>query len=369
MMLFPRITALDLYNFRNLEQVTLQFDKNIILFLGQNGSGKTSILEAISLLSPGRGLRSAKLDEITRSNSHWWEARFNIITRLGIAEMKSHYDADSKTKKILYNGLKIASSELTNFVNIIWLTPQMEGIFLDSPSVRRKFLDRIVYNFDAQHAERINNYDYYIKERMNFLRNNISAIKESTNWLDQIENKIASIAEEIAQKRNNIINMIQLKVNDLHQECSHLPKITIGLSDLQDHLQENCSFVEIYAQKLQQNRYKDASAHKTNFGIHKQDLIVKYTTKNLNAQFCSTGEQKAILVSISVAFILCIIKERMATPILLLDEFFVHLDSLRKKALFDVIKKYNMQLFITATDNSGIEELLAEDIQVVNLFS
>lgn len=350
------LTKINLINYRNFEHFSQEFDSNLVLITGNNGSGKTNILEAISYLSPGRGIRGAKKDEICRDDIHNWQADIELQSKLGIANVSCKYNLENKKNYLQYNGSKISANDLSNLANIIWLTPQMNGIFTDSRANRLRFFDRISFGFYINHAKNINKLDHFHKERLVHLTNNIGNFDIA--WLSVLEKQIADQAKKIHDAREGAILYMQNSINKLD---TRFPKALISLTKLLD----DKDYLEVYAEKLKQNREKDAYSGRTNFGVHKIDFNVIHTENNKNASMCSTGQQKAMLISIFLAQVEAIISESSATPILLMDELFVHLDDLRKQYLSEYVINRGVQVFITATDIHGIEDIATHSQRVI----
>lgn len=345
------LQKLVLENYRNFDHFKLDVPRSPIIIIGENGVGKTNILEAISLFYPGRGLRGAKFEEICKAGQSSWHAISVFMSKLGIAELKSQYNQESFKRVVEFNNSKISSSELSKFVNIIWLTPQMENIFYEGASHRRKFLDRMVYNFHPQHATKINEYEYYISERAKLLQQDL----QDPNWLKVLEEKIAAVSYLIAESRLSTIARMQTSIDDL---TSDFPKATLGIDGEVEIKMLTASYDEVadhIQTELKNFRMKDKLTKRTSFGIHRSDLSVIHQEKNKLAKFCSTGEQKAMLISIILAQVNAGLKDTFAKPILLLDEIFVHLDDRRKDYLINFFIDADLQTWTTATDLKGIE--------------
>ena len=359
------IQSINLRNYRNFRKLDIETKGQNIIFIGKNGTGKTNLLESISLLVPGRGLRSAALDDICHNDEKSWYSHFAINSKLGKAKITNNFTHSPRKRVIEYNGSKITNAELTNFLNIIWLTPQMDNIFLESASGRRRFLDRIVYNFYHNHAKEVYRYEHYVSERLRLLvksgQNNISS---KNNWLDILEYKIVLAAKNIFINRNKVVAMIQESINNMD---STFPKATLQISSLSDQCHKDYLYSDIqfnletfdqnYSKILQDSRKKDSVTGKTNFGVHRNDFLVTHLEKNRLAKLCSTGEQKSMLISITLAKIEAIKKHQSVVPIMLLDELFVHLDHTNSNKLIAYILSSNMQVLITATDLNGIDKL------------
>lgn len=342
-------------NYRNFSKFSAEFAKGINIIVGPNGSGKTNILESISYLSPGKGLKSAHFDEARKCDEQRWATNFKLMSKLGTAEISSSYVQNDRSRKLIYNGSKISGGELSNLLNVMWLTPQMEGLFLGGASTRRKFLDRIVYGFDSKHAKNIAKYDHYMRERNKSLIN--GGWNSQDSWLDTLEKQMVSEAVKIAAARKKAITLMQDDIDSLKTE---FPKAKLSITPLFESKEQLDSFEISYMQALKKYRQKDFYSGRTNFGVHRADLNVFHQEKAQQAKLCSTGEQKALLISIVLASIESISRTTKTTPILLLDELFVHLDDLRKKSLSLYVMQSKLQTFITTTDIIGIEDLASK---------
>jgi DNA replication and repair protein RecF len=321
-----------------------------VILIGENGVGKTNLLEAISLFFPGRGIRSAKLDEICKYTTDHWTVSALFQSKIGFAEIRNNFNIHPKKRIIEFNGSKISNSELSKLSSMVWITPQMEGIFLDSPTIRRKFFDRIVYNFDHSHAANVHEYEHYIHERINFLRQDYP----DESWLKIIEEKISKVSLAIAKNRISVLNQLQKAINNISNE---FPKANLAIEgSIESKLElDDLEIISFIQSKLCSERLHDKLSGRTNFGVHRSDFIVIHNDKNILAKFCSTGEQKALLISLVLAQLNAGIVATGYKPILLMDEIFVHLDDRRKQYLIDFFLNINLQVWITATDLNGIE--------------
>ena len=339
-------------NYRNFAALSLHVTNGSNIIIGENGSGKTNILESISLLSAGKGLKSANFNDVCRYDNDYWHTKFNLYSKLGAAELITNFHANGKTRTINYNGSKISSSELANLLNLIWITPQMEGLFTGAASVRRKFLDRLTYNFNAKHANNLSKYEYFMRERSKVLSQR--DWQSQQDWLSILENKMIDEALCIEQSRQNAVRCLQKAINDINTD---FPKANLLLSSLFEQKNQENDIRDAYQATLCQNREKDSYSTRTSFGVHRSDLLVMHYNKKQPAKICSTGEQKAMLVSIILSAVEAVAQQTQSTPILLLDEIFIHLDQVRQKQLEDYIISTKLQTFITATDIVGIETL------------
>ncbi|AFB20607.1 DNA replication/repair protein RecF [Rickettsia canadensis] len=353
--------SLILENYRNFKNLELKIDNTPIILIGENGSGKTNILEAISLFYPGRGLRSAKLADICKTSEDHCSIKALLQSKLGLAEFTTQFKLSSNRRITEYNESKIANNELSKFTSMVWLTPQMEGIFTSGKVERRKFLDRIVYNFDPKHAELVSKYEYYMHERNKILAEEI----QDDNWLKIIEEKMADISNHIAVNRLKTLEFMQQTINNLENE---FPKADLSIDGIveQKILDGEENIVSVITAELYKTRNKDKLIGRTSFGVHKSDFLVKHKKKNILAKLCSTGEQKAILITIILAEMNYAIKLTKIAPVLLLDEVFVHLDDKRREYLTEFFTYLNLQLWITTTNLESIENF-ASKAQLIKL--
>lgn len=378
-----RISNIHLNNYRNFANIELEISSNIVLITGPNGTGKTNILEAISYLSPGKGIRSASLDLPAKDHVNSWKSEIVFGANLGISRITSSYDIAKKKRQVEHNGNNISTFELAKFINILWLTPQMNLLFIGPRSARLKFLDRLVYGIFKDHAANLKEYEHYQSQRLKHLQNNFNNF--DVTWLDILESKLSKSAFNIQKFRYETLAYMRHHLKDV---ASLFPKAYITLSNIfnpdedinnLDQLNDvygltldsegisEENFLRDYKIKLAESRMKDAHSGKTNFGVHKTDLLTFHADKKLCAKFLSTGEQKAMLISVFMAQIETIIAKTNFTPVILLDELFVHLDSDRVQLLIDYLKEINVQVFITSTSANAIHNIKTLDPQIIEL--
>lgn len=368
------IKDLILTNYRVYENIKFSFKPNINIIYGKNGIGKTNILEALSFLTAGKGMLSANIGDVLRIvdkptiNYNW--TIFANIEDNNIADTIAIYSENDNNilkKKIKINGNIVRSQEeLNKILNVIWLTPDMQTLFIDEKSNRRKFLDRIVYIVDNNHSSRINKYEFLIKERMKVLQD---SKKFDEHWLTVLEEKIAETGISIAVARNQVIRHLnRILVN----YDFNFPKFIITIDGkFENLLLDNITAMqaeEEFRKILRDNRQQDNETKRTTEGVHKSDLRLFYQTKNMDAQFCSTGEQKLFLISFTILKALLCKELNKPQPIILLDEVFSYLDKNKKLELFNELLKLNVQSFITGTDISIFSDILPNDnVNTLNL--
>lgn len=346
------ITELELLQFRNYTHMHVVCGSACVVLTGHNGAGKTNILEAISLLAPGRGLRKAKLRDMAQASSpaSGWVISARAQGNQGEVQLGTALDIDAAgdSRLVKCDGEKLKSHMgLAQHLSIIWQTPQMDGLFLGSGTERRTFLDRLVYNFDASHASRINQYDYAMRERNKLLATG----SRDAQWLDVLESRMAEQAVAIAAARLELIGRLNQAI--LHSATS-FPKAHLSMNGAAEiALQRGEAAIDVESglgAEWRQLRSLDTAAGRTTKGIHRSEFCVLHLLKNTEAANCSTGEQKAMLLAILLAHARARQYWQGAAPILLLDEVVAHLDSTRRHELFNEIDAIGAQSWLTGTD-------------------
>ncbi|HSQ97619.1 MAG TPA: DNA replication/repair protein RecF [Rickettsiales bacterium] len=362
------IKKLILTNYRVYENNSFEFTPKINIIYGKNGIGKTNILEAISFLSPGKGFFNSNLNDVLKIGKDNWTV-FTSIENNDIADtlaVFSESDEENLKKKIKINGNPIRSQEeLNKIFNVVWLIPEMQNMFNDDKSVRRKFLDRTVYLLDNEHSSRVAKYEFLVKERMRVLQDEC---KFDGKWLSALENKIAEAGIAIAVARNGVVKRMNTILSNYD---FNFPKFTIALDGFFENLMlgdlKSIEAEEKFKKILLNNREKDKETKRTNEGVHKTDMRLFYQQKDMDAQFCSTGEQKLLLVSLTILKALMCKENKKSTPIILLDEVFSYLDKDKKIELFNELTKLDIQSFITGTDVCVFGECKDFNINFVDL--
>jgi DNA replication and repair protein RecF len=349
------VTRLRLTNFRSYATGEICVSAAPVVLAGPNGAGKTNVLDAISLLSPGRGLRGAKLAEHTRkgptllgggaSEETLWAVAATVARASTEYEIGTGLTQSSASRQVRLNGVAAASSaDLGDIVQLIWLTPAMDRLFIESASGRRRFLDRLVLGFDVGHARAATRYETAIRERARLLKFG----PRDPSWLDGLENEMAEAGILIAQARAATVERLS---RALAERDGPFPAASLALTD-ELHLLT----ADDLRGQLAASRMRDAEAGRTLVGPHITDLAVRHTGKRAEARDCSTGEQKALLISIMLADARELARAREGlAPILLLDEIAAHLDAVRRAALFEEIHSLSAQAWMTGTDLSLFE--------------
>jgi DNA replication and repair protein RecF len=355
------VTRLHLTNFRSYAVGELAVSGTSVVLAGPNGAGKTNVLDAISLLSPGRGLRGAKLAEHTRkgptaSEETLW-AVAATVTRGGTDhEIGTGLTQASASRQVRLNGAAAQSSaDLGDIVQLIWLTPAMDRLFIESAGGRRRFLDRLVLGFDAGHARAATRYETAMRERARLLKYG----PRDPSWLEGLENEMAQSGIEIARARALTVERLSGALAE-RETAGAFPAASLSLTD-----DLHASSAEDLRKGFAASRMRDAEAGRTLVGPHTTDLAVRHTGKRAEARDCSTGEQKALLISIMLADARELSRARQGlAPILLLDEIAAHLDQVRRAALFEEIHALSAQAWMTGTDLSLFAEAKAEIFEV-----
>lgn len=351
------ISQISLLNYRNFSGLKICPKPLVNVLYGGNGLGKTNLIEAISLFAPGRGLRNAKPEYLLSNFDSklidlGWSVKVNVTNNANRdTELITYYNAASKKRVISVNGKKLAKqAEISDFLKFVWLTPDYDNIFNDSAQIRRKFLDRIVNNFFPDHNQNLHKYDYYLRERLNILRQHY----ESEAWLKQVENSIAELSVAIIYSRLTVISYLNEALANLDKSYPQI-KLDLegGFKDFFLSKEEKEREIEI-AKFFANNRSTDRNLNQTSAGVHKLDFTACYLPNNLSAKFCSTGEQKTIIFAIILAYIYALNKICNFPPIILLDEVVSHLDQDNIKKIFNEIVNLNAQIFVTTTNKNNV---------------
>jgi DNA replication and repair protein RecF len=358
---------LKLTDFRNYAAVSLALDGRHVVLTGDNGAGKTNLMEAVSFLSPGRGLRRATYGDVTRVGA---DAGFSIFAELdgmeGEVEIGTGVDTTDETtaRKLRINGTTAKTTdELTDHLRVLWLTPAMDGLFTGGSSDRRRFLDRLVLSLDPSHGRRASDFERAMRSRNKLLDER----RFDPSWLSGIEQQMASLGIAMALARQEMLGLLTRLIEET-RETSPFPSAVLELSGFMDGQfgRPAVDLEDDYAAMLAESRYRDAGAGRTLDGPHRADLIVRHRDKQMEAARCSTGEQKALLVGLILAHARLVANLTDHAPVLLLDEIAAHLDEGRRAALFDLVDALGGQAFMTGTDK-GMFAALGERAQFLTV--
>lgn len=343
-----------------------------IVITGENGTGKTNILEAISFLTPGRGLRGARLADIKRitpalisdeyqptviSNACWAVSalvnKADEEVEIGTAVEKSFREiSDDESKSferriVKIDGQKVSSqSELGKYLSAIWITPQMDRLFRGGSQPRRSFLDRLVYAFDVEHAKRTANFEHMYKEWYQLLKSG----HNDDNWLLSLEEGMSALGVAIAAARREQIAKLNTFIE--HEPDDVFPNVRLELEGTIEKLLNKLPALEVedFYRELLKKQRRNILYNDNIDGINRTDFKVYYRKKGMPAELCSTGEQKSLLISIILAQTKCQTLDKGFAPVLLLDEVVAHLDDIKREALLEKIRDLGLQAWITSTD-------------------
>lgn len=327
-----------------------------MVLTGANGAGKTNLLEAISLFSPGRGLRGASAPDFFHQGQTVPEWAVSAILRspFGALQIGTGQERGNTRRHVKIAGKHVAQAELARSLGVLWLTPQMDGLFLDAASERRRYLDRLVFTFDPAHAGRVARYDTAMRERLRLLKQG----NAPRPWLAALEKTAAETGVALAAARAELAR--NLNEAAIRQDDGVFPLAEIRvLGSVEQALTEKpAQEVEAWCcQQYEKSRAADTQAGRSLFGAHRSDLSIFWRARNMPASQGSTGEQKALLLSLTLAHAGYIGSTRGFAPILLLDEVAAHLDSERRAALFQRLLGLGGQVFMTGTDVESFASL------------
>ncbi len=397
------ISRLVLTQFRSYEAASLEISSAPVVLTGSNGAGKTNLLEAVSFLSPGRGLRGAKLTEISRRQpgaagsgaagsgsagsgsagpgtlgsgplgpgvgedetaTANWAVAAELETPDGPRSLGTGRDAAGngtngsnsvrERRVIKIDGEFVRGQQaLSEILSVVWLTPQMDGLFRESASGRRRFMDRLTYGFDPEHAGRISAYEHAMRERSRLLKRG----RADATWLASLEDTMARYGVAIAAARRAFLERLSRSGD---AAVSAFPQARLALAgDLEAQLESQPALAveDELRDRLSASRGRDSETGGASVGPHRSDLVVHHVAKDMPAALCSTGEQKALLISMVLSHARLVTLDRGAPPLLLLDEVAAHLDADRRGALYDEILALGAQAWLTGTETSVFLEL------------
>ncbi|MEM8848684.1 MAG: DNA replication/repair protein RecF [Pseudomonadota bacterium] len=332
-----RVTSLTLSHFRSHRRTRLGFPRGITAIHGPNGAGKTNLLEAISLLSPGRGMRRAAAEEIIRRpEAVGWRVAAEITPHHDI-ELRAEPDQPRTTRIDDKAAPQIA---LARLLRVLWLVPSMDRLWLEGAEGRRRFLDRMVLSFDPDHAEGVLRYEKAMRDRNRLLKDGV----QDPHWYGALEAQMAAASTGIQTRRLTALDRLaQAQPTD-----GPFPAAALALSD------EGAPATE---EALANSRPRDMAAGRSLVGPHRTDLLGRYAAKDMEARLCSTGEQKALLISLILANARALKTTEGTPPILLLDEVAAHLDAHRRAALYSELHALGAQAVLTGTGRELFDDL------------
>lgn len=342
------VNELKVSHFRSHKLVRLKLDGRPVAIYGPNGAGKTNLLEAISLLSPGRGLRRATLEEMARNvDGLGWKISATLQSLHQTHEIETWAEPNTP-RQTRIDGKSAAQVALGRIGRVLWLVPSMDRLWLEGADGRRRFLDRMALSFEPGHADAVLTYEKAMRERNRLLKDQIT----DPSWYSALERQMAASGALILQNRALALSRVataQVEASTAFPTA----ELTLLGPDGADFPTSETELLDAFSD----GRTRDMAAVRTLTGPHRADLGAIYSAKGVPARQCSTGEQKALLISLILANARALADDFGAPPILLLDEIAAHLDSNRRAALYDEICALGAQAFLTGTGAELFSEL------------
>ena len=361
-----RLASIALTDFRNYARMAVDLDGRHLVLTGPNGAGKTNLIEAVSLLSPGRGLRRAQLADMARKGA---DDGFSVFARLdrdgerfavgtGTAGAPGAENG-ARGRRVRIDGTNARTGdELLDLARVLWLTPAMDGLFTGPAADRRRFVDRMVLAIDPGHGRRARDYEQAMRQRNRLLETGNGP--QADAMFDAIEAQLAALGTAIIAARQELVTLLSGLIAATDADDA-FPRAQIALSGaMEAERARGMPAGELEAAlacALAADRHRDRAAGRTLTGPHRADLSVHHAQKGIGAGLCSTGEQKALLTGLVLAHARLATQVSAMTPLLLLDEIAAHLDPRRRAALFDKVHGLGGQAFMTGTDRSLFDAL------------
>ncbi|MEA2842238.1 MAG: replication and repair protein RecF [Methylobacteriaceae bacterium] len=358
----PAVRRLILADFRSYRALDLTLDAHMVVLTGENGAGKTNVLEALSLLAPGRGLRRAELADCARiGGTGGFAVSVEIETagrrvQLGVG-LDPPDDDDKQARRFRIDRAPALSARaLADHLRLVWQTPAMDQLFLGPAGERRRFLDRLVVVVDPDHGARVNALDRGLRSRNRLLEEGAP----DRRWIEAAEHEVAELAVAVAAARHDTVARLAALIADNKADDKPFPFAEIALVGEIEALVAQMPALaaeDRYRAILADNRGRDAAAGRTLIGPHTSDLAVRHGPKQLEARQCSTGEQKALLTGLVLAHAHLVAGASGIAPIVLLDEIAAHFDPRRRAGLFDELAAIGGQVWMTGADDAALTEL------------
>ncbi|SES41307.1 DNA replication and repair protein RecF [Tranquillimonas rosea] len=342
------VTSLSLSHFRSHKAARLSLDGRPVVIYGPNGAGKTNLIEAVSLLSPGRGLRRAAADDLARRpEAIGWRIGAGIAAPWGAHEIDIRAEGGGP-RQVRIDGKTAPQTALGRLVRVVWLIPAMDRLWIEAAEGRRRFLDRMTLSFEPGHGDTVLAYDKAMRERNRLLKDDV----RDGAWFDALERQMAEAGAAITANRLSALSRVEAAQEGAE---TAFPAATLALVDPEGGVEAWSAGT--LRDALSAGRPRDRAAGRTLTGPHRADLSGTYAAKGIAAAQCSTGEQKALLISLVLANARALALETGTPPIILLDEVAAHLDSDRRAALYDEIVALGAQAWMTGTGAELFESL------------
>jgi len=361
-----RIRRLTLTNFRSYRAAQIEVGAGPIVLVGPNGAGKTNLIEAISFLTPGRGLRRATFEDVAFSEGDGsWAVSADVDGALGLASLGTGIEPPASEDAVISRKCRIdrepvaSAAAFAEHLRVVWLVPAMDGLFTGAASERRRFLDRLALALDAEHMTRVNALERALRSRNRLLED----ARPDPHWLEAIEHETAELAVAVTASRVETVGRLQATLAARKHPRSAFPAAEIALDGWMERLVPLSPAVEVedrYRAMLRENRARDAAAHRTLDGPHLSDLAVTHADKQIAASDASTGEQKALLIGLVLAHAGLLADMSGSAPVLLLDEVVAHLDPARRTALYAELDALDAQAWMTGADAAVFAEIEAK---------
>jgi DNA replication and repair protein RecF len=352
------LRRLILTDYRSYARADLRLDGRSVYLFGANGAGKTNLMEAVSYLSPGRGLRGSAVAEVGRrlpgeASGRPWSVAAVVETPEGEVRVGTGVEPGAQRRTVRLEGEGVAPGRLSEVARLVWLTPAQDRLFLEGGTERRRFLDRLVFAAEPAHAAHTAAYDKALRERMRVLS---EADAPDPVWLDALEAQMATSGALMAAARVRTLHALQAEIDN--RSGSPFPQASLSLSGEWGEIAWDDADGLRFREALKRGRSRDAAAGRTLAGPHRTDLMVLHRENDRPAAECSTGEQKALILNLALAQASRLSRaESSPNPILLLDEVAAHLDPFRRSALFDEVAALGLQTFLTGADKSLFDAL------------
>ena len=350
------VSDLKLSHFRSHLSGELSTGGRSVILFGANGSGKTSVLEALSMLSPGRGMRGVVADDASRIPERiGWKVSGELSISGRSASVETYLQEGTR-RKVRINFKPAAQIELGRTIRILWITPAMDRLWIEGADGRRKFLDRMAMSFFPEHPADVAAYERAMRERNRLFREGII----DSCWFEALE---ARMSDHGARITSNRLNTLDRLLKESASAATSFPAAHLELA-APDHANGNIDKPEELAAMFRDFRKQDSVAGRTSAGPHRADVLSIYKDRGVAAKSCSTGEQKALLISLVLANARALSRELGAAPVLLLDEVAAHLDEERRRHLFDEIRSMDAQVWMTGTDSGLFAAAGSEAVRV-----